>query len=146
MIITINVMKFLWGLIFPYKGIDGTIIYRKKGKYIQGQEIHAKKCLELNPQPFPTQSYVGKGNAPFTRQTQELHRLISETPCKKLMLTNHQSRWYPIIIKLFLTFVFYPSSIVFQLSYQKSQWASSTALNRPISRNRLHIVFRDYQN
>jgi len=35
------------------------------------KRFHAQKCLELTPQPFPTQSYVGKGNAPFTRQTQD---------------------------------------------------------------------------
>ena len=61
-------MKFLWGVIFAYKGIDVTIIYMKKGKCIQGQEIPFEKCLELTPQPFPTQIYAGKGNAPFTRQ------------------------------------------------------------------------------
>ena len=68
-IITIDVMKFLWRVTFPYKGIDVTIIYRKKVKYIDFKRFHAQKCLELTPQPFPTQSYVGKGNAPFTRQT-----------------------------------------------------------------------------
>ena len=35
------------------------------------KRFHAQKCLELTPQPFPTQIYVGKGNAPFTRKTQD---------------------------------------------------------------------------
>ena len=41
-IITINVMKFLWGVIFPYKGIDAIMIYRKKGKYIRGHIPYPK--------------------------------------------------------------------------------------------------------
>ena len=36
-------------MIFPYKGIDVTIIYRKEGKYIQGQEITCPKMYWINP-------------------------------------------------------------------------------------------------
>ena len=46
------------------------------------KRFHSQKCLEFTPQPFPTQSYVGKGNAPFTRKTQELRKLLSGTPSK----------------------------------------------------------------
>ena len=40
----------MWGVISPYKRIDVTIIYRKKGKYIQGQEIPCPKMSSwINP-------------------------------------------------------------------------------------------------
>ena len=45
-------------------------IGRKVSAY-KVKRFHAQKCLELTPQPFPTQSYVGKINARFRRKTHD---------------------------------------------------------------------------
>ena len=56
------------------------------------KRFHAQKCLELTPQPFPTQSYVGKGNAPFKRKTMITMKLF-----KKITIHKENHDHYEII-------------------------------------------------
>ena len=96
-IITLNVLKFLWGVIFPYKGLISQWSIGRKVSTSKVKRFHAQKFLELTPQPFPTQSYVGKGNDPFTRQTMITMKLF-----KKI---THFESLLEIVVLIYISFL-----------------------------------------
>ena len=78
-------MKFLWGVIFPYKVIDVKIIYRKKGKYIQGQEIPCPKMSWINPTTISHPKLCWQRKCTIHKENTRLH-FMPKTFCNNVLV------------------------------------------------------------